>query len=226
VGEGLGGRGGREQRHRAERGPKPRSSSHAKDGARATAAVLSAACALCLAACGGGIRAAAPAPPYDPHSRPIGVGADYHPPPGAHATRGLECRRGGPRRYGVHLELFAHRLVVLVPPGIGVAPPLVRHGAYVVGGRCSYPARTLEPTGVIQVARGSRPTLGDLFRIWGQPLASERLLTFHGRVRAFFGGQRWTRPLASIPLSYHAEIQLEIAGHVPPRVGYRFRPGL
>ena len=46
----------------------------------------------------------------------------------------------------MHLELFAHRRVVIVPAGIGVD----RTG-------CVYPARTLEPTGVVEVAHGSTP---------------------------------------------------------------------
>ena len=179
--------------------------------------------ALLVAGCGGADSAA---PPLDPHSRPIGVGPAFHPLPGANAVRGLRCRRDRGARYGVHLELFARRLVVIVPPGIGVAPPLVRNGAYVVGGRCSYPARTIEPTGVIQVERGSSLTLGDFFRIWGEALRSTRLLSFRGRVNAFVGGRPWRGDPGAIPLTRHAEIQVEILGHVPTRVGYRFRPGL
>lgn len=145
--------------------------------------------------------------------------------------RGLACRRGGPRRYGVHLEIFARRLVVIIPPGIGVAPPLTRRGAaYVVGGRCSYPARTIEPTGVIQVTEGAKVTLGDFFALWGQPLSPTRLLSFREtkewRIRAFYNGRPWRGRPSAIPLTRHAEITLEVNGFVPVRVGYRFRPGL
>jgi hypothetical protein len=117
-------------------------------------------------------------------------------------------------------------VVVIVPPGIGVAPPLTRRGAYVVAGRCSYPARTIEPTGVIQLERGARVTLGAFFALWGQPLSRVGLLSFRGRVRSFVGGRPWRGDLAMIPLARHAEITLEVGGYVPPRVGYRFRPGL
>jgi hypothetical protein len=131
----------------------------------------------------------------------------------------------------VHLEIFSRRLVVIIPPGIGVAPPLARRGAaYVVGGRCSYPARTIEPTGVIQVAQGPRLTLGDFFALWGEPLSRTRLLSFkergEGRIRAFYKGRQWRGAPAAIPLTHHAEITLEVNGFVPVRVGYRFRPGL
>src|SRR5207247_2614682 len=91
---------------------------------------------------------------------PIGVGPGFRPAPGAHPVSGLTCRAADTPRYGVHLELFSAGRVVIVPAGIGIAPPLHREGAYVRGGRCSYPLRTREPTGVIEVKRGSRLTLG------------------------------------------------------------------
>jgi hypothetical protein len=79
---------------------------------------------------------------------------------------------------------------------------------------------------VIQVERGSHLTLGDFFALWGQPLARDRLLGFRGRVRVFLAGRLWEGPPGDVPLTRHAEIAVEVAGHVPPRVGYRFRPGL
>ena len=229
VGQSLGGRGGCDQRDGAERGPQPLRPDHAEDGARARNTRLAATVATLLALAGCVGKAAAP---FDPHSRPIGLGPAYHPGPNgpgvarAGPVHGLRCRRGGGPRYGLHLEIFAKRLVVIVPPGIGIAPPLVRRGAYVVGGRCSYPARTIEPTGVIQVERGMHVTLGDFFRLWGQPVGRNRLLSFRGPVRVFVAGRPWRGPPGAIPLARHAEITLEVAGYVPPRVGYRFRPGL
>jgi hypothetical protein len=125
----------------------------------------------------------------------------------------------------VHLELFAARRVVLVPPGIGVAPPRTREGAYVRGGRCEYPLHTREPTGVVEVAaRGL--TLGRLFAVWGQPLTSTRMAGFGGRVRAYVGGRHWHGSARAIPLTRHAQIVLEVGGHVRPHKSYGFPPGL
>src|SRR5256885_12214445 len=59
---------------------------------------------------------------------PIGVGPRYHPPAApARVLRGepvggLRCRAGG-QRFGVHVELFAHAPVVVVPAGGGAPPP-------------------------------------------------------------------------------------------------------
>ncbi len=139
---------------------------------------------------------------------------------------GLRCAAGAPRSYGVHVELYAHRLVVPVPAGIGIAPPQRRHGAYVLSGACSYPLRTFEPTGVFVVDAGHRLSLGTLFKIWGQPLSRSRLAGFRGRVQAFVGGRAWARAPELIPLTRHAEIVLEIDGAIPPHPAYRFAPHL
>jgi hypothetical protein len=123
----------------------------------------------------------------------------------------------------VHLELFAARRVVLVAPGIGVAPPRTRDGAYVRGGRCSYPVRTREPTGVVEVeAGGQARTLGDLFAVWGQPLGKRRMAGFRGKVSAFVGGRRYERDPRTITLRPHMQIVLEVNGYQPPHPTYRF----
>jgi hypothetical protein len=137
--------------------------------------------------------------------------------------QGLRCRKGGRSRFRIHLELFASRRVVLVPPGIGVAPPRTRDGAYVRGGRCVYPISTRDPTGVFEVEAGGRQkTLGDLFAVWGQPLGPKRMAGFHGEVSAFVAGKRWGSDPQAIPLEPHAQIVLEVGGYVPPHATYLF----
>jgi hypothetical protein len=172
-------------------------------------------------------------PPLPPsvHPWPIGVGPGFR-PPAAPATvlagkpvGPFRCERGG-RRFGVHIELFVRRRVLIVPAGIGVARPWREHLARLTPGGCSYPARTLEPTGVVEILRGSRMTLGDLFRIWGQPLGPRRIAGFRGPVLAFVGGKRRRGDAASIRLTRHAQIVLELGGYVAPHPTYRFAPGL
>jgi hypothetical protein len=130
-------------------------------------------------------------------------------------------------RFRVHLELFARKLVLLVPAGVGVSPPLRRNGAYVLGGRCSYPLRTHEPTGVIEVASTRPLRLGDVFRVWGQPLSPQRLAGFRTaqRVLAFVNGKHRPGDPRAIPLRRHDEIVLEIGGYVPPHSSYLFPNG-
>jgi hypothetical protein len=166
-----------------------------------------------------------------PIPTPIGVGPRFHPGPTSRAVaRARPAGRhvcGPPVRTRVrlHVELFARRRVVIVPAGIGVAPPLRFSNGFVVGGRCSYPLRTVEPTGVTEVDAAVRPTLGDLFAVWGRRLAPNRLLSFSGRVQAYVAGERWRGDPRRIPLRRHAQIVLEVGGYVPPHRSYLFGEG-
>jgi hypothetical protein len=166
--------------------------------------------------------------------RPIGLGVRYHPAAAATAVRRgapigeFRCSRIAAPRYGVHVELFAQRTVVVVPAGIGVAAPFQQRFGTVTPRGCSYPLRTLMPTGVVEVRAGSRLTLGDLFTVWGQPLARRRLAAFRSThpVLAFVGGRRWPGDPRAVPLTRHAQIVLEIGGYVPPHSRFLFPKGL
>jgi hypothetical protein len=156
---------------------------------------------------------------------PIGAGAAYHPRPGPArpaVVDGLRCGSRSPVVRRVHVELFAHRRVVLVPAGVGIGPPRRGRAAVVTGGGCWYPVRTVAPTGVVQVATSRPVVMGDLFDVWGEPLSGRRMLGFRGRVAAFVNGRRWAGGVAAIPLTAGAEIVVEVAGYVPPHARYRF----
>src|SRR3954468_12913982 len=193
--------------------------------------ILAAALAVAtICGCGSDTRAE----PSLPRTAPgVGPTARHRPPSlGLRAARaqpiaGLRCMRGSAPRYGVHLELFAARRVVLIPPGIGIAPPRRRSGAYVRTGRCSYLLRTREPTGVIEVDRaGPAKTLGMFFAVWGEALRQDAMAGFRRRLRAYVNGPPWRGDPRAIPLTRHAQIVLEVGGHVRPHAGYRFPPGL
>ena len=93
-----------------------------------------------------------------------------------------------------------------------------------LAGRCSYPLRTREPTGVIEVASPRPLQLGDVFRVWGQPLSPRQLAGFRTarRVLAFVNGRRVDGDPRAIPLRRHDEIVLEIGGYVAPHSSYLF----
>src|SRR5918912_4230618 len=160
------------------------------------------------------VGAAVAAGTAGPIPTPIGAGPRYHPRAApARVLRGepvgrLRCAAAG-RRFGVHVELFARGRVVVVPAGIGVAAPRRRVGAFVRPRGCSYAVRTLSPTGIVEVRRGARLTLRDLFAVWGQPLSATRLAGFSTRrsapVRAYVGGRRWRGRGDAIPLRRHAQ---------------------
>jgi hypothetical protein len=123
-----------------------------------------------------------------------------------------------------HVEVFARKRVVLVPAAIGIAPPFLVQDGFVRRARCSYPVRTVEPTGVVELDVALRPTVGELFAVWGQRLGPARLLSFSGRVRAYVAGRRWQRDPRRIPLRRHSQVVLEVGGYVPPHSFYLFPP--
>jgi hypothetical protein len=162
------------------------------------------------------LHADLPAAPSPAIAVPIGRHARFKPTvrtdPGGHRIGRMVCLpEAGPRR-GVHLELFAAGRVVVVPRAIGVARG------------CSYPVRTRDRTGVLEV-RG-RATVGDLFAVWRAPLTRTRLLSFHGRVRAYVDGRRVRGNPRRIVLRPHASIALVVGPDVPFHASYRFVPGL
>jgi len=197
----------------------------------AVAAAVAAAAAS-LAGCGAGERGPRARPVAWPVPLPAGRGPAFRlPARGAAAAHAraigpLRCVAGGGggARVLAHVELFAAGLVVPVPAGIGIAPPLRRRGAYVRGGRCSYPVRTSEPTGLLELRRGARLALGDLFAVWGQPLAHGRLGGFRAPVHAYLDGRRWRADPRTMPLTRGAVVVLEVGRFVPPHATYRFPP--
>jgi hypothetical protein len=196
-------------------------------------ALLVGATAIAAGGCGAAAHQTSTRLPPDYVPRPIGRGATFRPPAvSAQVARrgtvvGLACARTHAPSYGVHLEIYANTFVVPIPAGIGVAPPQRRQGAYVLGGACTYPLRTFEPTGVAVIdRRATPPSLATLFAVWGQRLSAHALLSFHGTVSAFLDGSRWPAAPGAIPLQRHAEIVLEIGGYVPPHPSYEFPPGL
>jgi hypothetical protein len=113
---------------------------------------------------------------------------------------------------------------VLLPAGIGIAPPRRVVNGTVEGGRCTYPLSTRDPTGVVYGPRGSRATLGAMFRTWGQPLGRGRLLGFTSRrpLRAFVNGRPWHGPPDRIPLGRRNQVVVELGALVRPHSFYLF----
>lgn len=165
-------------------------------------------------------------------SRRVGPGALFRPSPrGALAGRranidGMSCRASTPVVSTTHLEVFAEDHVVVIPAGIGVAPPLRREGAYVRDGSCSYPLSTLEPTGLVLLGPGPTRTLGEFFDVWGQPLRANVLAGFRaprgGHVALYINGLAWRGDPAGAPLLPHAQLTIEVGPRVPPHVHYIF----
>jgi hypothetical protein len=152
-----------------------------------------------------------------PVPTPVGIGPRFQlPPVSAAVSRGvavgrLRCERRSRVRALAHVELFADRRVLLLPAGIGENGP-----------RCSYAVRTTAPTGVVEFVLRTKPTLGDLFAVWGQPLSRTRLAGFRGRIRVFVLGREWLGDPRALPLRRHVQITAEVGGYVRPHSFFLF----
>ena len=160
-------------------------------------------------------------------ARPIGAGPRFDPP--ATGPVSGPCTPVLGPRYGVHVEVFAADRVVLLPAGMGTRPPRNLLDGRVTRAACYGQFVTLDPTGVVLVRPGVQPTLGALFRSWGQPLSATRLASFSApagtRVTVFVDGRPWHGAPTAVPLIRHAEIVLEIGPYVPPHLSYAFPTG-
>jgi hypothetical protein len=150
------------------------------------------------------------------HPWPIGPGPLYRPPAprlDGRPVGSLRCGSAGPT-FAVHVELFVNRRVVIIPAGIGKTAT------------CAYPLRTRWPIGVVDVARGAPRTVGDLFRLWRQPLTRNRLASFFSAspVRAYVAGRRVRGDAARVPLTPRAQIVIELGAFVPPHRTFVFPP--
>jgi hypothetical protein len=139
---------------------------------------------------------------------PIGEGPQYHPEPGMHAPCAGPVASPSVR---VHLELFANRRVIIVPPRVGVR-----------SARCRARLWTVDPTGIVHFERPAR--LGELFRVWGRVLNTRRLLSFRGDVRLYVNGVRRRVDPRTLALRDHDEIVLEVGPFIPPHGSYLFPP--
>ena len=175
---------------------------------------------------------AMPAWAGSPIPTPIGVGAALpsRPDVAAGGARAA-CRPFRVRGVGsgalarAHIELFAAGRVVIVPAGIGVAPPLTRERGFVPVGAARIRCAPTEPTGVVELDPRLSPTLGDLFALWGRRLSPTRLLSFSGGVRVYVAGSLRRGDPREIRLTRHAQIVVEVGPYVPPHRSYLFGPG-
>jgi hypothetical protein len=186
---------------------------------------------LCLAAASCGSSSGTPTQPdaikaLQREARPIGQGPRFHEP-----VRGVEhgpCRPRLGHRVGAHIELYAADRVVLLPPGIGVHHPTAHLDGRITRARCYGDFVTLDPTGVVLVRAGSRPSLADLFSAWGQPVSRTQLAAFPAgagkEVRVYVDGRRRAGAPATVLLQRHSEIVLEVGPYVPPHHGFSFLP--
>ena len=121
----------------------------------------------------------------------------------------------GGARFAVHLELFARREVVIVPPADRRRPERLQLSAAHDRRRpasSTSPARAAGRSAICSASGGGGS-------------AASALLSFKGRVSVFVDGRRRAGDPRSLVLTRHAEIVLEVGGYVTPHPSYLFPKG-
>ena len=171
----------------------------------------------------------------EPAPAPGQAGFEGVPIPAAPALASTATRTNGQRVDGIscdtheqllyhihaHLTIFANGSPRQVPAGIGIPGSQTQNtsqGPEAVGGTCIYWLHTHAPDGIIHIESPVHRTytLGDFFDEWGQPLGPGQVGPDKGHVTAIYNGKVYQGNPRDIPLTKHAQIQLEVGS---PLVG-------
>jgi hypothetical protein len=131
----------------------------------------------------------------------------------------------------VHLTVFVNGAPRRIPDGIGipgaqVSPTSV--GPFVAGGSCFYWLHTHAADGIIHIESPVQRvyTLGNFFDVWGQALTATQVGPVTGAVTALYNGQVFRGSPRDIPLTKHAQVQLEVGRPLVAPVRISFPTGL
>jgi hypothetical protein len=127
-----------------------------------------------------------------------------------------------------HLAIFVSGRQRRVPAGVGIGAPRTvvpaPGGAFVAGGTCFSWLHTHAADGIIHIESPVQRafTLGEFFDVWKQPLGRRRVGSTTGRVAAFLDGRPYHGNPRDIPLTRHAQIQLDVGRPAVAPVSVRF----
>jgi hypothetical protein len=202
-------------------------------------AVIAAAVAIPLALGGGGSGGAAAASlPLSPLStlgslRPAPAagpaGAEGVPVPKAPALAGTAGKATGASVDGIacstneqtlfhihaHLTVFVNGVARQIPAAIGIPGAQAQQtpqGPFIATGTCFYWLHTHAADGIIHIESPVHRTytLGQFFDEWRQPLGPGQVGPARGHVTAIYNGKVFRGNPRAIPLTAHAQIQLQV----------------
>ena len=147
-------------------------------------------------------------------------------------VHGIQCSSSEQTVYHIHahLAVFVNGAQRTIPYGIGIpggtTTPEATGGPYVGSGTCFYWLHAHDQSGVIHIESPAQKfyTLGDYFAIWGQPLTAGQIGPAKGALTVYVDGTRYTGDPASITLTAHKLIQIDVGTNVPPQP-YTFPSG-
>ncbi len=207
----------------------------AEVGATSTRPAAPAARLTSLAALGR-LRSSAPSGPIGPEGVPIPNARQLAGTSGAPPTApvdGIQCLGSEQLLFHIHahLTVYVDGAARQLPYGIGIVNPQVSQtpvGAYVGTGTCFYWLHTHAADGIIHIESPVTRTytLGDFFDVWGQQLSPVRVGPATGPVTALYNGRLYNGNPRDIPLTAHAQIQLEVGRPLVSPVAITFPSGL
>ncbi|MBV9094312.1 MAG: hypothetical protein JO132_10615 [Streptosporangiaceae bacterium] len=204
----------------------------------AAAAVIAAVVGISLSVTSSSSGATAPGPSLAPLSTvgtlqpapsPGAPGAESVPVPAEAPLAGLatsatgqpvaqiSCQVGEQTVFHIHahLTIFVNGQARQVPAAIGIPGAQAQqtpYGPFIAAGTCFYWLHTHAADGIIHIESPIQRTytLGDFFDIWGQLLGPGQVGPATGHVIALYNGRVYEGNPRDIPLTAHAQIQLDI----------------
>ena len=131
---------------------------------------------------------------------------------------GISCQSSEQTLFHIHahLTVFVNGSARQIPAAIGIPGAVAQStpagSVRRSSGTCFYWLHTHAADGIIHIESPVHRsyTLGNFFDEWGQPLSSSRVGPASGHVVAIYNGQVFQGDPRNIPLTAHAQIQLEV----------------
>jgi hypothetical protein len=155
------------------------------------------------------------------------------PAQGGSPVDGIQCLEAEQVLFHIHahLTVFVSGAARQIPLGIGIPAAQISAtpaGPFVGAGSCFYWLHTHAADGIIHIESPVTRTytLGDFFDVWGQKLGRAEVGPATGPVTAFYDGRLFRGNPRDIPLSKHAQIQLDVGRPLVAPVQISFPAGL
>jgi hypothetical protein len=149
------------------------------------------------------------------------------------AVDGIQCQGAEQVLFHIHahLTVFVDGTPRRIPYGIGIPraqASATSFGPYVGAGSCFYWLHTHAADGIVHIESPVQRTytLGNFFDVWRQKLSPDQVGPVTGQVTALYDGQVFRGNPRDIPLTKHAQIQLDVGRPLVGPVAISFPSGL
>jgi hypothetical protein len=184
----------------------------------------------------GSLRSPGPLGPIGPEGVPLPDASELASPASetpATPVDGIECLGSEQLLFHIHahLTVYVDGRARRIRYGIGIRNPQTQQtpeGTFVASGSCFYWLHTHSSDGIIHIESpvDRTFTLGDFFDVWRQRLTPGRVGPISGPVTTIYNGRLYKGSPRNVPLTAHAQIQLEVGRPLVSPVRIAFPTGL